>query len=241
MLCYSFTMLYNMSFNSKGGISLVFWCLWIFFLLVHILGLTIWILINLFKRIRCNKSRNAPNFNSLPTSELKVPSRINKSVSPVYVKIIHDNKKICFFVLILISIFFCIESFQKIENSQYKKYGQPLIDKIDVIFKNNNIYPDSINDLNVNNMGNGPYYKKLTIANILFIFVSDLMNIMYIAHKKKNGNINTILINYKPLWDKTTDDYKSFNLKMLLYYTKKETGRNIVDRPYRQLYNKYCK
>ena len=49
MLCYSFTMLYNMSFNSNGGISLVFWILWIFFLLIHILGLTIWILITLFK------------------------------------------------------------------------------------------------------------------------------------------------------------------------------------------------
>ena len=49
MLCYSFTMYYNMFFNSKGGISLLFWVLWIFFLLVHILGLIIWILLNHFK------------------------------------------------------------------------------------------------------------------------------------------------------------------------------------------------
>ena len=49
------------------------------------------------------------------------------------------------------------------------------------------------------------------------------------------------VINYKPLWNKTTDDYKAFNLQMLLEYTTKETGRNIVDKPYRRLYNKYCK
>ena len=47
------------------------------------------------------------------------------------------------------------------------------------------------------------------------------------------------VINYKPLWDKTTDNYKRFNLRQLLKYTTKETKRTNVDSPYRNIYNKY--
>lgn len=47
------------------------------------------------------------------------------------------------------------------------------------------------------------------------------------------------VINYKPLWDKTTDNYKRFNLKQLLKYTTKETKRTNVDSSYRNIYNKY--
>ena len=49
------------------------------------------------------------------------------------------------------------------------------------------------------------------------------------------------VINFKTLWDKTTDKYKSFNLNELRKYTKEETGREEVDKPYRRLYNIYGK
>lgn len=48
------------------------------------------------------------------------------------------------------------------------------------------------------------------------------------------------VINFKPLWNKTTDNYKKFNLKNLQRYTQDETGRSIVDKPYRMLYKLYC-
>jgi len=47
------------------------------------------------------------------------------------------------------------------------------------------------------------------------------------------------VINYKSLWNNTTDAYKRFNVRMLQYYTKTETGRTNVDPPYLNLYNKY--
>lgn len=49
------------------------------------------------------------------------------------------------------------------------------------------------------------------------------------------------VINFKPLWDKTTPSYKKFVLKQLKYYTEKETGRSIVDKQYRNQFKKYCK
>lgn len=49
------------------------------------------------------------------------------------------------------------------------------------------------------------------------------------------------VINYKALWKNTTDAYKKFNISQLLKYTSKETGRNQVDPPYRNLYKKYIK
>ncbi len=49
------------------------------------------------------------------------------------------------------------------------------------------------------------------------------------------------VINYKALWDKTTDAYKGFNLKKLDELSEKETGRTQVDSLYRNLYRKYAK
>ena len=49
------------------------------------------------------------------------------------------------------------------------------------------------------------------------------------------------VINYKALWDKTTDTYKGFNLNRLAELTKDETGRTRVDPLYRNLFNKYHK
>ena len=59
----------------------------------------------------------------------------------------------------------------------------------------------------------------------------------YKSHRLAYKNV----INFKPLWDKTTDNYKKFNLKNLLRYTQDETGRSIVDKPYRRLYELFCK
>ena len=47
------------------------------------------------------------------------------------------------------------------------------------------------------------------------------------------------VINYKQLWEGTTDAYKKFNLAELRRFTQIETGRTTVDPPYRRLYNKY--
>ena len=71
----------------------------------------------------------------------------------------------------------------------------------------------------------------------------------YYSHIKKNNGDKykshrlayKNVINHKPLWDKTTDNYKKFNLKNLLRYTQDETGRSIVDKPYRRLYELFCK
>ena len=59
----------------------------------------------------------------------------------------------------------------------------------------------------------------------------------YKSHRLAYKNV----INYKPLWDLTTDKYKGFIMHQLQDYTKQETGRTTVDGPYRNLYNKYIK
>lgn len=59
----------------------------------------------------------------------------------------------------------------------------------------------------------------------------------YKSHRLAYKNI----INYKPLWNYTTDKYKSHILKNLLYYTYIETGRKKVDPKYRNLYNRYVR
>lgn len=74
--------------------------------------------------------------------------------------------------LILIFIFFCIESFQFFENSQYKKDGQHLIDNID------------IND----NMGNGPYYKKINNSEYVVFFCVGFDKYYVYSSRKKEWN-----------------------------------------------------
>lgn len=49
------------------------------------------------------------------------------------------------------------------------------------------------------------------------------------------------VINYKALWNNTTDRYKGFNMLQLRNYTERETGRTKVDPLYMNLYNKYSK
>ncbi len=61
------------------------------------------------------------------------------------------------------------------------------------------------------------------------------------THIKSHRLAYKNVINYKALWDKTTDSYKGFNVTQLLKYTKSETGRTQVDPIYRNLYKKYAK
>jgi len=49
------------------------------------------------------------------------------------------------------------------------------------------------------------------------------------------------VINYKAIWNNTTDTYKGFNMRALRKYTQSETGRTKVDPLYLNLFNKYHK
>lgn len=91
--------------------------------------------------------------------------------------------------------------------------------------------------------GGDNYTYKTTVENIQ----SSVVVHEWYSHIKKNqgdkfGSHRLAyknVINYKALWNKTTDDYKGFNMRGLLKYTKDETGRTTVDPLYRNLYNKY--
>ena len=94
-------------------------------------------------------------------------------------------------------------------------------------------------------VGSGGYSYETTVENIAS---SVIVHEWYSHGKKYNSDeykshrlAYKNVINFKRLWNKTTDKYKKFNLDRLLDYTKSETGKNIVDKPYRRLYNKYSK
>ena len=91
--------------------------------------------------------------------------------------------------------------------------------------------------------GSDKYHYETTVENIQ----SSIIVHEYYSHIKKNNGNNykshrlayKNVINYKPLWNKTTDAYKGFVVRRLLEYTIRETGRTKVDPPYRYSYNKY--
>ncbi len=94
-------------------------------------------------------------------------------------------------------------------------------------------------------IGTGGYSYESTVENIAS---SVIVHEWYSHGKKYNSDrykshrlAYKNVINFKQLWNKTTDDYKKFNLDRLLDYTKRETSKNVVDKPYRRLYNKYSK
>ncbi len=95
--------------------------------------------------------------------------------------------------------------------------------------------------------GTDGYSYETTVENVQS---SVIVHEWYSHIKKGQGNFPYLkfhrlayknVINYKSLWDSTTNEYKGFNLNRLGDYTKKETGRNQVDILYRNLYNKYSK
>ncbi len=91
--------------------------------------------------------------------------------------------------------------------------------------------------------GTDGYSYETTVENIAS---SIIVHEWYSHLMKRNGSkmhshrlAYKNVINYKLLWDATTEDYKAFNLGALQYYTFNETGRDKVDKPYRRLYNLY--
>ena len=58
-------------------------------------------------------------------------------------------------------------------------------------------------------------------------------NVHHLAYK--------CIIDWKPIWDMTTNKYKGFIMYQLRYYTEQETGRTRVDGAYRHMYDKYIK
>ncbi|QMU65438.1 MAG: hypothetical protein GKR88_14865 [Flavobacteriaceae bacterium] len=91
----------------------------------------------------------------------------------------------------------------------------------------------------------GQYSYTTTVENVQS---SAIVHEWYSHIIKGQGNYNHLkshrlayknVINFKKLRNKTTDDYKGFNLRALQQYTKEETGRNLVDPLYRGLYNRY--
>ena len=94
-------------------------------------------------------------------------------------------------------------------------------------------------------IGTGGYSYESTVENIA---ASVIVHEWY-SHGKKHtaDDIKSHrlayknVINFKRLWNGTTDNYKRFNLQSLRFYTEKETGRKKVDPLYRNLYKRYVK
>ena len=93
--------------------------------------------------------------------------------------------------------------------------------------------------------GTDKYTYSTTVENIQS---SVVVHEWYSHIKKGQGNFPYLkshrlayknVINFKTLWNNTTDDYKGFNMRTLLKYTKYETGRTKIDPLYRNLYKKY--
>ena len=101
----------------------------------------------------------------------------------------------------------------------------------------------SIHDKKI--FGTDRYSYETTVENLL----SSIIVHEWYSHLMKGNHDNLKshrlayknVINFSALWNKTTDEYKSFYLKELLKYTKSETGRTMIDAPYRNLYKKYVK
>src|SRR5699024_3267682 len=92
--------------------------------------------------------------------------------------------------------------------------------------------------------GTDKYSYETTVENLQ----SSIGVHEYYSHIKKNQGSRTFsshrlayknVINFKSLWNNTTDKYKGFNMQRLRDYTERETGRKTVDPLYRNLFNKY--
>jgi hypothetical protein len=94
-------------------------------------------------------------------------------------------------------------------------------------------------------VGSGKYFGvyESTVENIAS---SIIVHEWYSHGMKHNGDLMLShrlayknVINFTPLWNKTTPSYKRFVLRKLKDYTEKETGRSLVDKPYRYSYKIY--
>ncbi|NLN26200.1 MAG: hypothetical protein GX163_11285, partial [Bacteroidetes bacterium] len=92
--------------------------------------------------------------------------------------------------------------------------------------------------------GSGNYIYETTVENIQSsVIVHEWYSHIMKGQGGKNLKSHRLayknVINFKPLWDKTTEAYKGYNLRALQRATKDETKRPRVDPLYRNLYNKY--
>ena len=95
--------------------------------------------------------------------------------------------------------------------------------------------------------GSDKYSYSTTVENLQ----SSIVVHEWYSHVKKNNGDKFYshrlayknVINFKSLWNKTTDGYKGFNMRGLRHYTKSESNgrKNQVDPLYRNLYKKYHK
>lgn len=49
------------------------------------------------------------------------------------------------------------------------------------------------------------------------------------------------MINFETFWPSTTENYKRTMLNKLLHFTKLETGSDVLDEIYQNLYDEYLK
>lgn len=95
-------------------------------------------------------------------------------------------------------------------------------------------------------LGSDKYYYETTIENIpssiiVHEWYSHLMKGQGLPGMSSHRLAYKNVINYKDLWDKTTEAYKGFNVRALQKYTREETTRKQVDPLYRELFKKYHK
>ena len=92
--------------------------------------------------------------------------------------------------------------------------------------------------------GSGEYNYETSVENTaLSIIVHEWYSHAIKHYGDQDGNHRHAyenVINFKNLWEKSTDSYKTFNLEMLKDYTRKELKRNKLSGRYQKLYDLYC-
>ena len=90
-------------------------------------------------------------------------------------------------ISILISVIIC---FRYIENDNYLKRGDELINKIELYRKQYNMLPEDISELGVKeSMSDGPYYEKQdSMHYVVFFTIGFDESKVYSSETKKWGN-----------------------------------------------------
>ena len=92
-------------------------------------------------------------------------------------------------------------------------------------------------------IGSGIYDYESTVENIASSVIVHEWYSHGVKHNASSLKSHRLayknVINFKKLWNNTTDSYKQFTLKQLLKHTKSETGRSQIDSKYRRLYKKF--
>ena len=112
------------------------------------------------------------------------------------------------------------------ENIYFKSYGRKELER-------NHFLTFTTYDKVRNSLLSGKAKSKIWKSVVSHFEETCIVHEWYSHVCKKTSNILKShrlayknVINYKPFWDKTTDNYKDFILWQLRYYTEKETGRS---------------